>query len=240
MITVVGRLLEASNATFLVEVDGTQHVYKPTAGEKPLWDFADGTLGRREVAAGALSEAGGFHVVPPTRWIDEGPMGPGMLQRWVDHTDRAVVDVVPTASLPREGWFEIFEGRDEHERAVSVIHADDLQLRTMALFDVVTNNSDRKGGHILCTDDAVLGVDHGVTFHTDPKLRTLLWGWAGAALTDDELTLLATTRERLDVLDDYLTGDEIAATADRIDRLIVTGVFPLPTGQWPALPWPVW
>lgn len=260
-VTVQGRLLAASNATFLVTItqptgEPVEAVYKPVAGEKPLWDFPDRTLGQREVAAAIMSEQAGFGVVPETAWIDDGPLGPGMVQRWIEAGNREVVDVVPSAELPRPGWFEIFEGRDEAERAVWVIHANDPLLRTMALFDVVVNNSDRKGGHIICTDDAagadevggeqagnghgVWGVDHGVAFHPAPKLRTILWGWANAELASSEYDLLVRAAATVDSLEQWLTKAELGALAERIAALQHVGRFPAPQGDWPPMPWPVW
>lgn len=236
--------MQASNATFLVDLAGEpagrQGIHKPVAGEKPLWDFPTGTLGHRELAAYELSSAAGYDVVPRTMWIEDGPVGPGMLQAWVDADECGdLVDLVPVARANRPGWFRIFTGVDAHERPVAVVHADHPQLRRLALFDVVINNSDRKGGHILVSQQAVLGVDHGVAFHVEPKLRTLLWGWAGSDLDQDEIQLLEGT---LDVLDDalrpWLARVEIEATRDRIRRLLTEGCFPDPGDEWPTIPWP--
>lgn len=236
--------MQASNATFLVDLSGgttgRQAIHKPVAGEKPLWDFPTGTLGHRELAAYELSNAAGYHVVPRTVWVEEGPVGPGMLQAWVE-TDEAseVVDLVPVAQANRPGWFRIFTGVDAHEQPVAVVHADHPQLRRLALFDVVINNGDRKGGHILVSEDAVLGVDHGVAFHVEPKLRTLLWGWAGSALRPDEIELLHGTLAIVeDTLRPWLERVEIEATRQRIEQLLTQGCFPEPGDDWPTIPWP--
>lgn len=218
---VQGRLLDASNATLLctVRLDGVEAecVYKPVAGERPLWDFPDGTLAGREVSAYLVSVASGWDVVPPTVHRD-GPFGPGMCQFWVE-----VDQQVDLAALARSN------------------HPD---LRRMAVFDAVVNNADRKGGHLLPRPDGrVQGVDHGVCFSTEDKLRTLLWQWRGQPLPDDVLETLRSIRTELDGplgagLAEHLTRREVRATATRVDRLLAAGCYPHPSPEWPAIPWP--
>jgi uncharacterized repeat protein (TIGR03843 family) len=242
---ITGRLMQASNATFLAEVhtaDGTSAwVYKPVQGERPLWDFPHATLGLREVAAYEVSRIGGFDCVPVTLFAD-GPLGPGSLQAWVDSEEEAVaelVDIVPSRAVPRSGWFSCVEGVGEDDRPVSVIHADDPRLRMLAVFDVLINNADRKGGHILASQGQVFGVDHGVSFHTDPKLRTLLWGWAGSELVEPELVAVARAREEAPAqLARLLSEPEIDALVRRADLLLARRRLPRPRGQWPSIPWP--
>ena len=216
-----GRLIDASNATLYCRVrlgDENAHaVYKPIAGERPLWDFPDGTLAAREVAAYLVSEALGWAIVPPTL-LRAGPFGDGMLQLWVD--------VDETVDLTR-----LVRGRDG-------------QLRRMALFDAVVNNADRKGGHLLPTSTGhIFGIDHGVCFHRDDKLRTVLWQWRGRPLHAEDTDSLTRLRSDLDAglgerLGDLLTAQEVAATGGRIERLLSTNRFPLPSGDWPSIPWP--
>ena len=258
-LTVEGRLVGASNATLLAvaDLDGVELacVYKPTAGERPLWDFTDATLGLREVAAYEVSAALGWDLVPPTAWREDGPFGQGMAQAWVsapDGGDMAVggglVDVVPRGATP-EGWLEVLDAHGQGGEPVTLVHADDHDLRRMCLFDAVVNNADRKGGHVLHgrvqPDDepSTYGVDHGVTFHEDEKLRTVLWGWAGEAVDDEALEdldrlsdgLLGPLGERLATL---LTRRELARTRQRVARLVRQGAYPLPGERWPSLPWP--
>lgn len=238
-----GRIMPASNATFLAELDGREVVYKPVAGERPLWDFPDGTLAGREVAAYLLSEALGWHVVPRT-WWGEGPHGPGMLQEWqtVDPHDDAVT-LVRAGRVP-DGWFAVFDGVDDRDRDVTLVHEDTEPLRRMAVFDVIANNADRKGGHVLPMPDGHrYGVDHGVTFHHEPKLRTVLWGWAGSPLTDAEragltAVLTAVRGDLGDRLSDLVTDLEVHALERRTERLLGRGVLPGPHGGWPSIPWP--
>lgn len=242
---ITGRLLQASNATFLAEllVDGApiECVYKPLEGERPLWDFPHRTLGFREVAAYQVSRIGGFDCVPVTVLAD-GPFGLGSLQVWVDVDDAAtdkLVDLVPSSAVPKQGWFTSVEGLDANDRPVSVIHADVADLRLLAVFDVLINNADRKGGHILSSAGQVFGVDHGLSFHTDHKLRTLLWGWAGSELTPRELAAVRKARDEApDQLSTLLSDREISALVHRAELLLSRRRLPRPRGEWPSIPWP--
>jgi len=238
-----GRIMPASNATFLAELDGREVVYKPIAGERPLWDFPDGTLADREVAAFLVSEATGWNLVPRT-WCGDGPHGPGMLQEWqvVDPDDEAVTLVL--ARRVPDGWFAVFDGVDDRDRDVTLVHENTTELRRMAVFDVLVNNADRKGGHVLPMPDGHrYGVDHGVTFHHEPKLRTVLWGWAGTPLTDEEraavgAVLTAVRGDLGERLGQHLTELEVRALERRAERLLARGELPGPHGGWPAIPWP--
>jgi hypothetical protein len=216
-----GRLVDASNLTLYcaVSLDGVtaNAVYKPIAGERPLWDFPTGTLAFREVAAYAVSAATGWRIAPPTV-LRDGPFGTGMCQLWIDV--------------------------DEAVDLVALARSDSPQLRRMAVFDAVVNNADRKGGHLLPTPSGhVYGVDHGVCFAVDDKLRTLLWRWRGHRLTDEACEVLQRLRRDLDgplgrQLRELLTPAEIRATRRRVDRLLSTRRHPQPSEDWPAIPWP--
>jgi uncharacterized repeat protein (TIGR03843 family) len=244
---VQGRLVEASNATLFcgIEADGVsaECVYKPVRGERPLWDFPDGTLAGREVASYLLSEATGWGLIPPTL-LRDGPFGPGMVQLWVDtEEDSQLVDVVAPDEVP-DGWLSVLRAQDHHGDPVVLAHADHEQLRRLAVLDVVINNADRKGGHILhAPDGQVLGVDHGVSLNTDDKLRTVLWGWIGQRLSDDAVDRLGELRALMEgdlaaELAEHITPKEVQAVNVRIERLLEVGVFPTPSGEWPAIPWP--
>jgi uncharacterized repeat protein (TIGR03843 family) len=243
-LTLHGRVLPASNATFVGEIAGVRVVYKPIAGERPLWDFPDGTLAAREVAAYAVSEALGWDIVPPTV-LGDGPHGPGMVQLWRDEVeDQAPVDIVAEGRVPT-GFRHVFDGLDAHDQAVSLVHEDSPALRRMALFDVVVNNADRKGGHVLpMADGHRHGVDHGLTFHVEHKLRTVLWGFVGETLTEEEVAGLRRLASALDgelgyTLAGLLHADEVATTGRRLARLLSRGAFPAPaTSAYPVIPWP--
>ena len=240
-----GRIRTASNATFLGSIGGVSVVYKPIEGEQPLWDFPDGNLASREVAAYLVSEALGWRVVPRT-WLRDGPLGLGMVQLWQDiDPEQDAVDLVPAAAVPDVGWRHVLEGSDEHDRPVALIHEDSTALRRMAVFDIVVNNADRKGDHVLAMADGHRhGVDHGLTFHTEHKLRTVLWGWIGEPLTPDELDGIQRLRSAVtgplgEALAGLLLAEEIAAFAERCDRLLGDAHFPGPSGHMPAVPWPL-
>ncbi|MEV0679290.1 SCO1664 family protein [Actinosynnema sp. NPDC050436] len=246
-IEVEGRLVDASNATLFcaIGLDGVsaQCVYKPVRGERPLWDFPDGTLAGREVAAYLVSEAAGFGLVPPTV-LRPGPFGPGMVQLWVEtREDDDLVDIVPVDRVP-PGWRSVLRAHDRFGDPAVLVHADHPQVRLMAAFDAVVNNADRKGGHVLhATGGGVYGVDHGICLHADDKLRTVLWGWLGERLPQDAVEALRRLRSGLDgalggQLHEHLTRAEVRALAERVDKLLAAGVFPEPSAKWPSIPWP--
>jgi uncharacterized repeat protein (TIGR03843 family) len=224
---IVGRLVEASNLNLYCTV--TRHcpdpepdlsaacVYKPIRGERPLDDFPDGTLAYREVAAYRVAEATGWNIVPPTV-LREGPLGPGMVQLWIE--------------------------MDESVSVLDLIRRGDPALRRMAAFDAVVNNADRKGGHMLPTGNGhVYGVDHGVCFSPEPKLRTILWGWRGRRFDAAEVAILGRLEKMLQdelgqELRELIAPEEVEATSRRIRRLLVSGTFPQPDPDRPAIPWP--
>lgn len=244
-LSLTARIRTASNATFLGAVGDVTVVYKPIAGESPLWDFPDGALAYREVAAYRVSEALGWDVVPRT-WLRDGPLGEGMVQLWKEpDPEQSAVDLVATDDVPEEGWNPVLSGQDENGRSVTLVHEDSLALRRMAVFDVLVNNADRKGNHVLAMPDGHrYGVDHGLTFHTDHKLRTVLWGWVGDELTAEELDGIDRVVAGLDGelgrdLADLLSADEVASLAVRCAVLRASGQFPGPSGEMPAVPWPL-
>jgi uncharacterized repeat protein (TIGR03843 family) len=220
-LVVEGRLVDASNATLFGKVlldDKSSHsvVYKPIAGERALWDFADGNLASREVAAFLISEIGNFNCVPLTVMRD-GPFGIGAVQQWIELDPDLDLIAIGQESSPA--------------------------IRNLALFDVVINNTDRKFGHILpISDSQILGCDHGLTFHQEFKLRTVIWHYAGEELDNNEIQKLKALKSRLEgesraSLEELITADEIKTLLERIDTLISEG-FPYPSEQWPAVPWP--
>lgn len=217
-----GRIVQASNATFLGTVGEGETartcVYKPVRGERPLDDFPDGTLGKRERAAFLVSDRCGWDIVPPTVFRETGPYGEGMAQLWID--------LDPEADI------------------IAMVNGDDVRLRPMAVFDAMVNNADRKGGHILPTTGGhVYGVDHGICFAAEPKLRTILWGWRGQRMEEHELVLLRTTQAALAgplgvELRTLLGRAELRALGHRIETLLAEGCFPLPDPYRMVIPWP--
>ena len=219
---ITGRLVDASNATLFgsitLESESFEVIYKPVAGERPLLDFPDGTLADREYAAFLLSDLAGFDVVPPTI-LREGPAGFGMVQRWIDIDE----------SIQLSDFF----ANDSH------------QLRQLAIFDSIINNTDRKIGHLLpATNGHLFACDHGVTFHSEDKLRTVLWQWAGDTLSTKEIVQLQeiailVERER-ELFVRHITPTEFTALQMRISRLIAEAKMPSPSDDWPPIPWPAY
>ena len=221
-ISISGRLVDASNASLFGTVfsqTGEQEIpiiYKPIAGERPLWDFPDGDLASREVAAYEINKYLSFNIVPFTT-LRDGPYGIGAVQQWIEI--------------------------DESFDLIAFSQTDDPRLREIALFDAVINNTDRKIGHLLMdAEHNLFGIDHGVSLHSENKLRTVLWQWRGMSFTEIEVVKLKkfiSERERITVsLANLITEMEIAALFARVTSLISAGSFPEPNGEWPAIPWP--
>lgn len=240
----VGRLADSTNNAMVAicRLDGREVrcVYKPLAGERPLWDFPGGGLARREVAAFEVGRIAGWDCVPATV-LRDGPAGPGMVQRWVDDNGAAPVALYPANEVPA-GWIPVLSAVDEAGEKFVAAHADSGQLQVIAAFDVIVNNADRKGSHLLATQGTILGVDHGLTFHTEPKLRTVLWGWAGRTLPERALAGLAQLHARRDelnrVLRPLLDAPEIGTLHARISSLATARTFPEPPADRTAIPWP--
>ena len=222
----VGWLVGSSNNAMVVRAsaggEALLAVWKPTAGERPLFDFPLGTLTRREVAAFHVSEVLGWGIVPPTI-LREGPAGEGMLQSWID--------VDPAADV------------------IGMVNEDDPRLRRVAVLDAIVNNTDRKAGHLLpVAGGHLFAVDHGVTFSIVPKLRTVLWAWEGEPFDEEEAEGIARVAAALGAthspgplaaqLRELLAAREIVATRARVEALLAAGVFPSPNPEWPAIPWP--
>jgi len=217
-IEILGRLVDASNATLFGVLEETEInvIYKPISGERPLWDFEEGSLAGREVAAYLTSEFMKFNLVPFTT-LREGPFGLGMVQHWVEV--------------------------DESFEVIEFSQSNDERLRKMALFDAIINNTDRKIGHLLPTKGGeVFGCDHGVTFHVEDKLRTVLWQWRGIAFNQNEIDQLqrfiTDFSKWCDLISELLTDEEKEITKQRVLDLLDSGKFPFPSEDWPAIPWP--
>ena len=213
-----GQFAFGSNYTFLVTVhyEGSEYsaVYKPTRGEQPLWDFPENTLAGREVAAYLVSEALGFHIVPFTTLRDNGPYGAGSLQQFIEYD-------------PEYHYFN-FNDRDRQ------------LLKPVVLFDLLCNNADRKGSHVFFESKTrkLYAIDHGICFHEDDKLRTVLWDFSGQKIPQDLLSRLSLSRDLLTELEHYLSPHEISALLTRANAIIKKGVFPRQPRDRRAMPWP--
>jgi uncharacterized repeat protein (TIGR03843 family) len=213
-----GQFTFGSNYTFLVNVhyEGKDYpaVYKPLRGEQPLWDFPENTLAGREVAAYLVSEALGFHIVPFTTLRDDGPYGAGSLQQYIDYD-------------PEYHYF-------------SFNNEDRQLLKPVVLFDLLCNNADRKGSHVFFENDThhLYAIDHGICFHEDDKLRTVLWDFSGQKIPQDLLSCLSLRRSLLTELEQYLSSHEISALLARAESIRKKGVFPRQPRDRRAMPWP--
>jgi uncharacterized repeat protein (TIGR03843 family) len=213
-----GQFTLGSNYTFLVDVtyqDSTHPaVYKPTQGEQPLWDFEENTLALREVAAYLVSEALGFHFVPFTTLREDGPYGAGSLQQFIEHDPN----------------YHYFTFTDE----------DKAKLTPVVLFDLLTNNADRKGGHVFFEDGTrkLFAIDHGICFHAEDKLRSVLWDFGGQKIPDDLMARISLSPNLLAELEPYLSPNEITALGARADSIIQKGVFPTPPPDRRSCPYP--
>lgn len=213
-----GQFTLGSNYTFLVEVTYEDQaypaVYKPTRGEQPLWDFEENTLALREVAAYLVSEALGFHIVPFTALREDGPYGAGSLQQFIEH--------------------------DPNYHYFNFTPEEKLLLKPVVLFDLLINNADRKGGHVFFSADGhrLFAIDHGICFHEDDKLRTVLWDFGGQAIPDDLLSRLDLNSSLLADLQPYLSPNEILALQSRADSILKGRLFPRQPRDRRAIPWP--
>lgn len=217
-ISVEGRLVAASNATLFGQINHQSEffnvIYKPIQGERPLWDFPEGTLAAREYGAYVISELSGLHCVPPTA-LRDGPFGIGSVQIWIETT--------------------------ELDDFIEWAQSNDSRLRKLVLFDAIINNTDRKFGHILLTETGeIFGCDHGVTFHEEDKLRTVLWQFADLPLSPQEIEVLENLTCNLSTsqLPTLLSEAEFAALESRIQQLLHHRRFPVPSEEWPPIPWP--
>jgi len=236
---VVGQMVNASNSTLVVEVGTERFIYKPRSGERPLWDFPDNTLHLRERAAYVVSEMLGWDIVPETT-IQDGPYGIGSFQKWID-AEPTTVDIFPPTTVP-DGWLTIITGFDETGVEVTLAHEDSLRLLQIAVFDALVNNADRKAGHLL-TDafGNTFGIDHGVTFNSEDKLRTVLWGWIGQHIPENLLSDLNELKQKIykSELEELLDQTEVSALLERLNTLLDQKTMPSPSPHWPAVPWPV-
>jgi len=213
-----GQFTFGSNYTFLVTIhhEGQEYpaVYKPLQGEQPLWDFPENTLAGREVAAYLVSEALGFHIVPFTALREDGPYGAGSLQQYIDY----------------DSEYHYFNFSDE----------DKQLLKPVVLFDLLCNNADRKGSHVFFESNThkLYAIDHGICFHEDDKLRTVLWDFSGQKIPEDLLSRLSLSRSLLTDLERYLNPREISALRSRAESIRKKGVFPRQPRDRRAMPWP--
>lgn len=259
-VAIEGQFVDASNSTLLVRLENTDDalaVYKPVQGTRPLHDFDASTLSRREVQVFELSRLFGLSCIPVTVWREDLPYGPGSLQIFIEHDGTEVADVIAMSQpAPMHaagdnvgvdilaGYRVAFEGTDEDGDPVALVHRDDPQLRSLALFDAIINNADRKAGHVLRHSGRWYGIDNGLSLHPQDKLRTIFWGWAGEALSDAEREWLGTLADDASMqatIGAVLQDEPVEFTAliDRARTMLRAAALPKPDPRRRSIPWPV-
>ena len=236
---IIEKIANASNGAFLAELDDVKVIFKPSHLEKELWDFPTGTLAIRERATFVVNELLGWDLVPQTDLIETSD-GLASVQLWVD-AQPSLVEIFPADQVPSD-WLAVLDGQGPSGEELSLAHKDDSTLARIALLDAIVNNADRKGGHVLTdVSGRSFAIDHGVTFHEEPKLRSVLWGWQDAGIDASLLADITQLSENLPTseLVELLTESELIATQERIADLLETQRYPNPSDEWPHLPWPL-
>ena len=246
-IHIEGLIPDSSNGALKVEIDFKNHkkiaILKPQVTIKPLWDFPDKDLNKRELATFLLSEQLSLNVVPTTVLREVEGIGECLIQNWIDEIANEFVIVKAPNEIP-SNYLKILNGYDELNTLIALAHVDSRDLRNLCLFDLIINNADRKGSHLLQdSKNRLWAIDHGVTWHKENKIRTILWGWIGKNFDEEDENLL---KKSLEVLQNWqieklqiLPSEDLKAAIVRIENLLEIGMFPQPSGDWPAVPWPI-
>jgi len=243
----VKQITAASNLALLLQSEDApipiRAIFKPISGIQPLWDFPKNDLIQREMATFILSDHSKLSLVPPTAIREIENFGMGMIQLWIEGAETEIVKLFDSSVVPEE-YLPVLQGRDELERPVTLAVKDTPWVDRLTVFDAVVNNSDRKASHILsCSDGNSWAIDHGVSWHQQDKLRSVLWAKAGQELTGEARSALnqleiALNDKNKDLIE-LLTQQEIEAAFNRLEILLQSGEFPVPNENWPAIPWPV-
>lgn len=246
-ISIIGMIPESTNGAIKITIDSAssqiQAILKPDVSIRELWDFPNQDLNDREYATYLLSQEINLNVVPETVIKEIEGVGRALIQEWVIETANDLVIVKSPDDIP-EDYLKIIQGYDQLNKLITVAHKDDQTLRKISLFDLIINNADRKGGHLITDDkNSIWAIDHGVTWHEENKIRTVLWGWIGQNFNSDEIEMLKSSLsvlKRWEVNDfEYLSKIEILSAKERVEKLLENEIFPSPTGDWPAVPWPI-
>lgn len=246
-IEIQGLIPESSNgalkAVLRKDEEEISVIIKPTTLIRPLWDFPEKDLNNRELATFELSEQLKLNFVPVSIKRNIPKIGDCLIQEWIDEVDNQLIIVRSEGEIPKH-YKKVINGYDELNKLVSLAHDDDKELRKIAIFDLIINNADRKGGHILKDKNGkVWIIDHGVTWHQESKLRTILWGWIGEKFENDDLKLLEKAQIEIsnwiENRSNLLSIEEMKEAINRIEVVLEEGRFPEPSKDWPAIPWPI-
>ena len=247
IVDIEGLIPDSSNGaikvSFTKENNTVEAIIKPTVSIRPLWDFPNRDLNNREHATFLFDQELGLNMVPPTVLRDLEGIGQLLAQEWIEEIDNDLVIVKSPDEIPKE-YLKVLQGYDELNKLITLAHKDTQQLRNLCLFDLVINNADRKGGHLLTDrNERNWAIYHGVTWHEEPKIRTVLWGWIGQKFNDADNDFLSSALMTLEKWEkgnfEYLLSSEIKQGMQRTQELLKNQLFPRPGDQWPAVPWPI-
>lgn len=246
-IEIEGLIPDSSNGALKVLVSNSKQtveaIIKPEVSIRPLWDFPDLDLNNREYATYLLDRELNLNYVPDTVMRNVEGIGKSLIQEWVTESDNDLIIVKSPEDIPEE-YLKVLQGYDELNKLITLAHKNNRDLRNLCLFDLVINNADRKGGHLLMDSaNKMWAIDHGVSWHFESKIRTVLWGWIDETFNDQDIALLNNAKKVIQTWKDeefiYLSEEEIEQAIKRVDGLLKENTFPQPGDQWPAVPWPI-
>lgn len=218
-------------------------IAKPDVSIRPLWDFPNMDLNKREYATFLFDRKLELGFVPETVIRDIAGFGNALVQHWIRETENDLIIVQSPDNIPKS-YLRVLQGYDELNKLITLAHKDDQDLRKLCLIDLIINNADRKGNHLITDgNNKMWAIDHGVSWHEEPKIRTVLWGWINQEFNDSDFDLLSLAKS---ILEDWLANDfqyleksEIECALERLDELVKNKRFPAPGSEWPAVPWPI-
>ena len=246
-IEIEGLIPDSSNGALKVLISKSgknmHAIIKPEVSIRPLWDFPEMDLNNREYATYLLDRALELNYVPETVMRNVKGIGKSLIQEWVDESDNDLIIVKSPEDIPQD-YLKVLQGYDELNKLITLAHKDDRDLRNLCLFDLVINNADRKGGHLLVdSGNKMWAIDHGVSWHQEAKIRPVLWGLIGVDFNREDLNLLEKAKDVLQAWKEeefvYLSEIEIEQANKRTEDLLKGNAFPQPGDQWPAVPWPI-
>ena len=246
-IEIEGLIPDSTNGALkLLITNGDEQIAaiaKPDVSIRPLWDFPNMDLNKREYATFLFDRKLELGFVPETVIRDISGIGNALVQHWIRETENDLIIVQSPDNIPKS-YLRVLQGYDELNKLITLAHKDDQDLRKLCLIDLIINNADRKGNHLITDgNNKMWAIDHGVSWHEEPKIRTVLWGWINQEFNDGDLDLLSLAKSTLEdwLANDfqYLENSEIECALERLDELVKNKRFPAPGSEWPAVPWPI-
>lgn len=246
-IEIEGLIPDSTNGALkLLITNGDEQIAaiaKPDVSIRPLWDFPNMDLNKREYATFLFDRKLELGFVPETVIRDISGIGNALVQHWIRETENDLIIVQSPDNIPKS-YLRVLQGYDELNKLITLAHKDDQDLRKLCLIDLIINNADRKGNHLITDgNNKMWAIDHGVSWHEEPKIRTVLWGWINQEFNDGDMDLLTLAKSTLEdwLANDfqYLENSEIECALERLDELVKNKRFPAPGSEWPAVPWPI-